>query len=190
MQSSDEGHLQLESPHLHIKIIEMCGKDEIAVFQSRSATSLPRHPAGTGKTSTIASLLSVVACSGYRSIVCPPTNVAIAEVALRFLRFFDPEGPLIFNDDSFKLGGGVDHHTSKIRLGDVVITRNGERMKIGGSSLEKIYIGRPIPGSSNPRGSMHVGIIDRGARIKVAMMPETGWAGTAHEVVNFVGSRQ
>ena len=171
---------------------------ESSTTQSPPQPSLPRDrliqliqgPPGTGKTTTISNLLSVVACSGYRSIVCAPTNVAVAEVALRFLRFFYLGGPPTFADACSLWRGGVDHRTTKLRLGDIVLTGKRERMKIGVCNLEKIYVGSPVLGGSDGRESAHVEIVDRGARIKAAMMPDTGWACTAHEVVIILESRQ
>ena len=142
-------------------------------------------PPGIGKTSTIASLLSVVACSGYQAIVCAPTNVAISEVALRFLRFVDHGGPPIFSEVLSQRGVG--------HLGDIVIMGNGERMKIKGSELEKVYVGRTIV----PEGHESLGrqgrkankIIDRAQRICNGLLPASGWAGGVQEVADFLEGR-
>ena len=76
----------------------------------------------------------------------------------------------------------MDHCTSKIRVGDIVITGNGERMKIEGSVLEKIYVGRVIL----PEGKKGKKTIDRSQRVKNALLPASGWAGSMKEVGEFL----
>jgi hypothetical protein len=53
----------------------------VCVLQVR----LIQGPPGTGKTTTTTRLLSVLGSTGQRTLSCAPTNVAVAEVALRYL---------------------------------------------------------------------------------------------------------
>lgn len=46
---------------------------------------LIQGPPGTGKTTTTTRLLSVLGSTGRRTLSCAPTNVAVAEVASRYL---------------------------------------------------------------------------------------------------------
>ncbi|XP_031107496.1 probable helicase MAGATAMA 3 [Ipomoea triloba] len=79
----------------------------------RSSVKLIWGPPGTGKTKTVASLLSVLSNMKCRTLTCAPTNIAVIGVAKRVLKLvraslqYDPYG-----------------------LGDIVVFGNGERMKI------------------------------------------------------------
>ncbi|CAH9069928.1 unnamed protein product [Cuscuta epithymum] len=70
-------------------------------------------PPGTGKTKTVASLLSVLFDMKVRTLTCAPTNVAIIGVAKRLLEL---------------IGGNLQYDT--YGLGDIVVFGNGERMKV------------------------------------------------------------
>ncbi|XP_020554805.1 uncharacterized protein LOC105178399 [Sesamum indicum] len=70
-------------------------------------------PPGTGKTRTIASLISALLRLKCRTLTCAPTNVAVVGVTKRFLSC---------------LAGTLEHDT--YGLGDVVLFGNGKRMKI------------------------------------------------------------
>ncbi|KAL0449663.1 UNVERIFIED_CONTAM: Helicase sen1 [Sesamum latifolium] len=70
-------------------------------------------PPGTGKTRTIASLISALLRLKCRTLTCAPTNVAVVGVTKRFISC---------------LAGTLEHDT--YGLGDVVLFGNGKRMKI------------------------------------------------------------
>ncbi|KAM7279812.1 hypothetical protein ACFE04_006946 [Oxalis oulophora] len=70
-------------------------------------------PPGTGKTSTVATLLFALLNRKCRTLTCAPTNIAVLEVATRVLR-------LIKNSLEYGTYG----------IGDVVLFGNRERMKI------------------------------------------------------------
>ncbi|VFQ88163.1 unnamed protein product [Cuscuta campestris] len=70
-------------------------------------------PPGTGKTKTVASMLSVLYNMKCRTLTCAPTNIAVLGVAKRLMEIV--RGSLEF--DSYGLG-------------DIVVFGNGERMKI------------------------------------------------------------
>ncbi|CAH9106059.1 unnamed protein product [Cuscuta europaea] len=70
-------------------------------------------PPGTGKTKTVASLLSVLFDMKVRTLTCAPTNVAVIGVAKRLLEL---------------IGGNLQYDT--YGLGDIVVFGNGERMKV------------------------------------------------------------
>ena len=48
-------------------------------------TDLLLDTAAAGKTSMLTRLLSVLGCSGVRTLTCAPTNRAVCEVAARYL---------------------------------------------------------------------------------------------------------
>ncbi|XP_019172148.1 PREDICTED: probable helicase MAGATAMA 3 [Ipomoea nil] len=79
----------------------------------RSSVKLIWGPPGTGKTKTVASLLSVLFNMKCRTLTCAPTNIAVIGVAKRLMKLvrgslqYDPYG-----------------------LGDIVLFGNGERMKV------------------------------------------------------------
>ncbi|KAK1305082.1 hypothetical protein QJS10_CPB11g02248 [Acorus calamus] len=78
-------------------------------------------PPGTGKTNTIAFLLQALQKMKCKTLTCAPTNVAVLEVASRFLR-------LEVGDPSPKGGRAF-------RLGDVALFGNRDRMEVDGSEL-------------------------------------------------------
>nr|GMC62485.1 probable helicase MAGATAMA 3 isoform X1 [Ipomoea batatas] len=80
----------------------------------RSSVKLIWGPPGTGKTKTVASLLSVLFNMKCRTLTCAPTNVAVIGVAKRLMELV--RGSLRY--DSYGLG-------------DIVLFGNGERMKAG-----------------------------------------------------------
>ncbi|KAK1305083.1 hypothetical protein QJS10_CPB11g02249 [Acorus calamus] len=73
-------------------------------------------PPGTGKTNTIAFLLRALQKMKCKTLTCAPTNVAVLQVASRFLR-------LVAGDPSQKGGRAF-------RLGDVALFGNRDRMEI------------------------------------------------------------
>ncbi|KAK1324983.1 hypothetical protein QJS10_CPA01g00168 [Acorus calamus] len=73
-------------------------------------------PPGTGKTNTIAFLLRALQKMKCKTLTCAPTNVAVLQVASRFLR-------LVVGDPSPKGGRAF-------RLGDVALFGNRDRMEI------------------------------------------------------------
>ncbi|CAH9069934.1 unnamed protein product [Cuscuta epithymum] len=72
-------------------------------------------PPGTGKTKTVASLLSVLYNMKCRTLTCAPTNIAVIGVAKRLMQLIRE---VSLQDDSC------------YGLGDIVVFGNGERMKI------------------------------------------------------------
>ncbi|XP_019172153.1 PREDICTED: probable helicase MAGATAMA 3 isoform X2 [Ipomoea nil] len=79
----------------------------------RSSVKLIWGPPGTGKTKTVASLLSVLFNMKCRTLTCAPTNVAVIGVAKRLMELV--RGSLKY--DSYGLG-------------DIVLFGNRERMKM------------------------------------------------------------
>nr|GMC57397.1 probable helicase MAGATAMA 3 [Ipomoea batatas] len=77
----------------------------------RSSVKLIWGPPGTGKTKTVASLLSVLFNMKCRTLTCAPTNTAVIEVAKRLMKL-------------------VKCSPHPYGLGDIVVFGNGERMKI------------------------------------------------------------
>ncbi|KAL5983166.1 hypothetical protein ACLOJK_017249 [Asimina triloba] len=85
-------------------------------------------PPGTGKTNTIGTLLHVLLASKCRVLTCAPTNVAVAEVASRLLKFAKKP---------FGYGGEI------FRLGDIVLMGNEERMNIT-DDLRDIFLAERV----------------------------------------------
>nr|GMC62484.1 probable helicase MAGATAMA 3 isoform X1 [Ipomoea batatas] len=79
----------------------------------RNSVKLIWGPPGTGKTKTVASLLSLLFNIKCRTLTCAPTNVAVVGVAKRLM----------------DLVRGSLHYDS-YGIGDIVVFGNGERMKI------------------------------------------------------------
>ncbi|XP_019172157.1 PREDICTED: probable helicase MAGATAMA 3 isoform X6 [Ipomoea nil] len=88
-----------------------CVKERKCVH--RSSVKLIWGPPGTGKTKTVASLLSVLFKMECRTLTCAPTNIAVIEVAKRLMELV--RGSLLY--DSYGLG-------------DIVLFGNGERLKV------------------------------------------------------------
>ncbi|VFQ99746.1 unnamed protein product [Cuscuta campestris] len=87
----------------------------------RNTVSLIWGPPGTGKTKTVASLLSVLLQMKCRTLTCTPTNVAVIGVAKRLLEL---------------TRGGLSYG-----LGDIVVFGNKERMKVDDdSNLQDVFL--------------------------------------------------
>lgn len=94
----------------------------ISKMHSKSSTfTLIWGPPGTGKTKTISVLLWLMREMKHGTLVCAPTNLAIKQVASRFLKL-------------------VQEHSGDTRcLGDVLLIGNKERMCVDGD-LKQIYL--------------------------------------------------
>nr|GLL19013.1 probable helicase MAGATAMA 3 isoform X3 [Ipomoea trifida] len=79
----------------------------------RNSVKLIWGPPGTGKTKTVASMLSVLFNMKCRSLTCAPTNIAVIGVAKRFM---------VMVRESLQYGS--------YGLGDIVLVGNKERMKV------------------------------------------------------------
>ncbi|XP_061990361.1 uncharacterized protein LOC133708840 [Rosa rugosa] len=89
----------------------------------KSAVELIWGPPGTGKTKTTVTLLSTLLQMNCRTLICAPTNVAIAEVASRLVKMVRKAEP----NDLF------------CSFGEILLFGNKERLKIG-SEIEEIYM--------------------------------------------------
>ncbi|XP_019172080.1 PREDICTED: probable helicase MAGATAMA 3 [Ipomoea nil] len=81
----------------------------------KNSVKLIWGPPGTGKTKTVASLLSVLFDMKCRTLTCAPTNIAVVGVTKRLME-------LIRHSDSLQY--------DTYGLGDIVLCGNGERMKV------------------------------------------------------------
>lgn len=88
---------------------------------SGSSFSLIWGPPGTGKTKTISVLLRLMREIKHGILTCAPTNLAIKQVASRFLRLIK------------------DHYLDTSCLGDVLLFGNKKRMCVDGD-LKEIYL--------------------------------------------------
>ncbi|KAK1273485.1 hypothetical protein QJS04_geneDACA009868 [Acorus gramineus] len=94
--------------------VSSCVSASLCVHESQ--IRLIWGPPGTGKTNTIAFLLQALQKMKCKTLACAPTNVAVLQVASRFLR-------LVVGDPSPKGGRAF-------RLGDVALFGNRDRMEI------------------------------------------------------------
>ncbi|CAN0880600.1 TPR and ankyrin repeat-containing protein 1 [Linum grandiflorum] len=96
---------------------------------------------GTGKTSTVSTLLVALLQMKCRTLTCTPTNVAVTEVASRVFKLFKTSAE---NGDFF------------CPLGDILIFGNNDRLKIErGSGIEQIYLKHRVKKLGECLGSIH-----------------------------------
>ncbi|URD97754.1 tRNA-splicing endonuclease positive effector-related [Musa troglodytarum] len=90
--------------------------------RNKKSINLIWGPPGTGKTKTISGLVWLLELLRCRTLICAPTNTAVKEVALRFLKLVK------------QFSGN-----SRCRLGDVVLFGNEERMRIS-DDLQDVFL--------------------------------------------------
>lgn len=158
---------------------------------NRLTKSVPEHepfpvrliqgPPGTGKTKTLLALISAMCGVGARVLVCAPTNVAVAEVAVRLAKLVEDA------DERSQFGAYCDQPADDprcavarlqarlhsrwarsklrtLRLGDVVVVGSEERLDVT-RDLGKVFLGAF---SSDP-------VTSRVERLTDALSPATGW---------------
>eukprot|EP00899_Mesostigma_viride_P025252 jgi/Mesvir1/5911/Mv00680-RA.1 len=127
-----------------------------ASMSSSNRVKLVQGPPGTGKTSTACCLLRVLAALQARVMVCAPTNVAVQEVAARFLRATG----LVGGED-----GSSDSHGSRAAVGTAA----------GGAWLQGVLAsaGMMPAGGGMPLRLADVVLV--GAQDKVDMRGDMGW---------------
>ncbi|ONI28251.1 hypothetical protein PRUPE_1G134300, partial [Prunus persica] len=96
---------------------------EMLHCDSKPTVQLIWGPPGTGKTKTTATLLFTLLQMNCRTVICAPTNVAITEIASRFLE-------IVTKTESKSLF---------CSLGEVLLFGNKERLKVG-AHIEDIYL--------------------------------------------------
>ncbi|XP_039773664.1 uncharacterized protein LOC120641559 isoform X4 [Panicum virgatum] len=89
--------------------------------RNSSSFSLIWGPPGTGKTKTVSVLLWLMREMKHGTLTCAPTNLAVKQVASRFLRLIK------------------EHSFDTSNLGDILLLGNKERMCIDGD-LKEIYL--------------------------------------------------
>lgn len=87
---------------------------------SSSSFSLIWGPPGTGKTKTISVLLWLMREMDHGTLTCAPTNLAVKQVASRFLKV-------------------IKESSDRACLGDVLLCGNKQRMCVDGN-LKEIYL--------------------------------------------------
>eukprot|EP01018_Ginkgo_biloba_P036071 Gb_27268 [translate_table: standard] len=120
---------------------------------------LIQGPPGTGKTSMLISLLSILLHMQKKVLVCAPTNIAISEVAKRFLKLVIAPSDQCPNADS-----------CIVNLSNIVLVGNDERLDVEG-----------------PLGNIFLPYrVDR--LMKCLMPPLTGWRHKVISLLNFLES--
>nr|TKW06157.1 hypothetical protein SEVIR_7G223800v2 [Setaria viridis] len=94
---------------------------EMHCNSNSSSFSLIWGPPGTGKTKTISVLLWLMREMKHGTLTCAPTNLAVKQVASRFLRLVK------------------EHSFGTSSLGDILLLGNKERMCVDGD-LKEIYL--------------------------------------------------
>ncbi|CAN1804440.1 TPR and ankyrin repeat-containing protein 1 [Linum perenne] len=107
-----------------------------------SGLELIKGPPGTGKTSTVSTLLVALLQRKFRTLTCTPTNVAIKEVASRVLKLLKKSAE---NDDFL------------FPLGDILLFGNNDRLKIDKDSddVSEIYLEHRVEMLEQCFGSTH-----------------------------------
>ncbi|PQQ00210.1 hypothetical protein Pyn_26554 [Prunus yedoensis var. nudiflora] len=100
---------------------------EMLHCDSKSTVQLIWGPPGTGKTKTTATLLFTLLQMNCRTVICAPTNVAITEVASRFL----------------KIVTKAESKSLFCSLGEVLLFGDKERLKVG-AHIEDIYLNHRV----------------------------------------------
>ncbi|CAN0880585.1 Probable helicase MAGATAMA 3, partial [Linum grandiflorum] len=90
----------------------------------KSGLKLIKGPPGSGKTSTVSTLLVTLLEKKFRTLTCAPTNVAIKEVASRVVKL---------------LNESAENAVFPFPLGAVLLFGNNDRLKIG-ADVEEIYL--------------------------------------------------
>lgn len=142
--------------------------------RQRPYIRLIQGPPGTGKTSTLATLLTVLSCLKQKVLVCASTNVAVSEVALRFLELFDAtnaKSKTTQYGQFLELGDReIETSTlSSITLGDVVLIGNDDRLDVKGP-LGQLYLDSRVD------------------RLQCALSSITGWRASASNILEFLRS--
>jgi hypothetical protein len=104
---------------------------------------LVQGPPGTGKSSTLTRLLSVLGCSGSRTLLCAPTNVAVCVVAARYLQLVAPgDGGAAQGGAAAGAGAGSggQHASQAMQYGQHVL-RDGAQLRQAGASQEVLLSG-------------------------------------------------
>ncbi|GLJ34036.1 hypothetical protein SUGI_0684510 [Cryptomeria japonica] len=125
-----------------------------------SDIKLIQGPPGTGKTSMLISLLSILGHKMLRVLVCAPTNAAISEVAMRFVRIVTSPSGSCPDEDNFPC---------VMNLGDLVLVGNEERFDREGI-LGNIFFK------------------DRIDRLYNCFLPMTGWRYSVTSLLDFLES--
>ncbi|XP_057835542.2 uncharacterized protein LOC131045894 isoform X2 [Cryptomeria japonica] len=89
-----------------------------------SYIKLIQGPPGTGKTSMLISLLSILGHKKFRVLVCAPTNAAVSEIAIRFIKIVTSPSGVCPDKDNFPC---------VMTLSDLVLVGNEDRFEEGGN---------------------------------------------------------
>jgi len=106
-----------------------------------SPISLVQGPPGTGKTATLTKLLSLLGCSGSRVLACAPTNVAVCQLAARYLQLLGSAGQFAASGEPSTSSSSSSGSTasraglSLLGPGDVLLVGTEERLDLSDSLL-------------------------------------------------------
>ncbi|KAG0565529.1 hypothetical protein KC19_8G197500 [Ceratodon purpureus] len=154
----------------------------------KSHVRMVQGPPGTGKTAMLVTLISVLGCLQYRTLISAPTNAAVLEVFKRMMSFFPvgqsyKEESLVSQQEIFssfcarvrnsqsKTDSTSCQQCSPIELRDVVLVgsvRGMDGVVKGNALMEKVFLPYRIQ------------------RLTAALSPATGWKGYVQLVETFL----
>jgi hypothetical protein len=126
------------------------------------AITLVQGPPGTGKTATTTRLLSVLGCCGSRVLACAPTNVAVCQLAGRYLQLLDSKQQFAAAGSSNpRATSGVNSSSNmtgmqlqQLGRGDVLLVGSGDRLDLSDDLLSVFLPARVqrLMGIAGPMG--------------------------------------
>ncbi|KAH9289070.1 hypothetical protein KI387_033187, partial [Taxus chinensis] len=152
----------------HFASLDLNDSQASAVIQAVNAVEtncfygikLIQGPPGTGKTSMLISLLSILVHKGSKVLVCAPTNAAVSEIAMRFMKIVTSPPGCCPDTDNFPC---------IMSLSDLVLVGNEERFDSEGLFADIFLTYRVV-------------------RLYECFLPKTGWTYRVTSLIDFLES--
>jgi hypothetical protein len=142
-------------------VLQLSCSPAAAAAGNGQAIRLVQGPPGTGKTATVTRLLSVLGCSGVHVLACAPTNVAVCELATRYLQLLQGQRQFADHVNSSSISGYGSSSSSmgsaalqQLSSGDVLLVGNEERLELSDALAAVFLPGRVqrLMGVAGPMG--------------------------------------